>query len=166
MVQVRLATRSDLAEINAIYNFYVVNSTTTYQEILSNEKERDDWFSGRSSRHPVTVASIDNQVVGWASLNEFRVRSAYRFTTENSLYVRHDLHRKGIGSSLLEDQIHRARELGFHTIIAGVDAEQSASIALHLRFGFQQVAHMSQVGRKFDRWLDVIFLQLMLNDQR
>jgi phosphinothricin acetyltransferase len=159
---IRLATEADLGAINDIYNHYVLTSTTTYQEVPSTPDERLAWFRKREPRHVVTVAEIDGAVVGWASLNVFRERSAYRFSTENSVYVRHDMHRRGIGSVLLADQIERAKQSGFVTIVAGIDAAQSASIAIHAKHGFVEVGRFTKIGRKFDRWLDVVFMQRMV----
>ena len=137
-------------------------STCTYQEAPESLDARRQWFGHHDARHPVTVAILDSEIVGWGSLSEFRDRSAYRFTVEDSVYIRHDMHRRGIGAAILKDLIERARQIGFKTIIAGADGEQTASIAIHEKFGFEQVAHFRKVGYKFERWLDVIFLQLDL----
>jgi L-amino acid N-acyltransferase YncA len=162
---IRLATESDLAAIEEIYNHYVHTSTCTYQEVPGTMDERRAWFAQRDrSWHPVTVAEIDREIVGWGALGEFRPRSAYRFTVENSVYVRHDLHRRGIGRALLADLIERSRAIGHRSIVAGIDAEQGPSIRIHEACGFVQVAHLKQVGFKFGRWLDVIYLQLMLRE--
>ena len=103
-----------------------------------------------------------DSLVGWASLSPYHTRSAYPRTVESSVYVASSRHRRGIGRALMQDRISRAREAGHHTIIAGIDAEQAPSIALHESLGFVRVAHLRQVGFKFDRWLDVIYAQLML----
>jgi len=159
---IRLATEADLPAINEIYNHYVYTSTCTYQETPEPLDARLAWFEHHDARHPVTVAILAGQIVGWGALSEFRDRSAYRFTVEDSVYIRHDMHRRGIGAAILADLIERARTIGFKTIIAGADGEQTASIAIHRKFGFEQVAHFRNVGYKFDRWLDVIFLQMDL----
>ncbi len=158
----RPAVPADLPAINAIYNHFVEHSTCTYQTEPSTEFERAEWFAEHGPQHPVTVAEIDGEVVGWASLSRFHSRCAYKWTVENSVYVRHDQHGRGIGSALLADSIDRARAVGHHTIIALIDAEQAGSVALHLKFGFVQVAHLREVGFKFDRWLDVVYLQYIL----
>jgi phosphinothricin acetyltransferase len=158
----RPATRDDLRAINDIYNHYVSRSTCTYQEIEETMADRQAWFENRSERHPVTVMELAGEVVAWGSLNVFRARSAYRFSTENSVYVRHDLIGAGLGRMILADQIAAARRLGYRTIIAGIDAEQAGSIRLHEQFGFVNDAILRQVGRKFDRWLDVAFMQKLL----
>jgi L-amino acid N-acyltransferase len=156
---IRLATSADLRAINDIYNHFVANSTCTYQEEPSTDAERQVWLTAHGPRHPVTVAEIDGQVVGWGSLSPFHQRSAYRRTVESSIYVRHDRHRQGIGAALLQDLIERARVIGHHAIIAGIDSEQTASIAIHSKFGFEQVGHLKEVGFKYDRWLDVIYME-------
>jgi L-amino acid N-acyltransferase YncA len=161
-LSIRPATRADLGAINDIYNHFVAASTCTYQEEPSTMQEREQWFATHGAEHPITVAEVGGAVVGWGSLSRFHARSAYRRTVENSVYVAHDRQRQGIGSALLRDLIERAKSIGHHTIIAGIDTEQSPSVALHLRFGFEQVAHLKQVGFKFGRWLDVVYLQKML----
>jgi len=158
---IRPATPADLPAINEIYNHYVLHSTCTYQEEPSTAAEREVWLAAHSPAHPVTVAEEGGRVVGWASLSPFHPRSAYRRTVENSVYVRHDCQGHGIGSALLADSIDRAKALGHHTIIAGIDREQATSIALHRKFGFEQVAHLREVGFKFGRWLDVVYMQKM-----
>jgi phosphinothricin acetyltransferase len=163
--EIRLATEADLPAIEDIYNWYIPRSTCTYQEEIEPFEKRVAWYRHHGPRHPITVAELGGEVIGWGSLSEFRDRAAYRNTVEDSVYVRHDMHGRGIGSALLKDLIDRARALGHHTIIAGADGEQTVSIKLHAKFGFEPVAHFKQVGFKFDRWLDVVFLQLMLKDE-
>ena len=163
LATVRLATAQDLPAINDIYNYYVPRSTCTYQLEPETIEDRVAWFQAHDpQRYPVTVAEQGGEVVGWGALSKFRERAAYAPTVEGSVYIRHDRHRQGLGRLILLDLIERARSAGFHSLIGGVDAEQSASIALQESLGFQRVAHLKQVGHKFDRWLDVIYLQLML----
>jgi phosphinothricin acetyltransferase len=123
---------------------------------------RRQWFSQHDEKHPVIVAETDAKVVGWGSLSAYHARSAYRHTVEDSIYVHHQHQRRGVGSILLENLIDRARVLGHHVIIAGADAEQTASIALHTKYHFEKVGHFKQVGFKFGRWLDVIYMELRL----
>lgn len=159
---IRLAAEADLVAINDMYNHYVLRSTCTYQEEPDPIEKRWDWFARHGPRHPATVAELDGQVVGWGSLSPLHSRSAYRFAVEDSVYVHHDHHRRGIGAMILEDLIARARQVGHRTIIGSIDASQTASIALHARFGFTQAGHFKQVGFKFQRWLDVVYMQLLL----
>jgi L-amino acid N-acyltransferase YncA len=159
---IRLATLSDLPAINDIYNHYVLHSTCTYQEEPTTAAEREVWFLSHGPLHPITVADAGAEVLAWASLSPFHTRSAYRRTVENSVYVRHDVQRQGIGMALLVDSVERARTLGHHTIVSLIDREQAASVNIHQRLGFQQVAHLKEVGFKLGHWLDVVYLQKML----
>jgi L-amino acid N-acyltransferase YncA len=161
-VAIRPATEADLVAINDIYNHFVLTCTCTYQEVPEPITGRQQWFSHHDERHPVIVAEEGRKVVGWGSLSKFHERSAFRNTVENSIYIHHDHQRRGVGSALLKELIARARAHGYRAIIAGIDGEQTASVALHTKFGFQKVGHLKQVGFKFGRWLDVIYMELLL----
>lgn len=162
LCEIRPAAEADLASINDIYNHYVLNSTCTYQEEPETIESRHRWFRHHGEKHPVIVAVADGQVIGWGSLSPYHARSAYGRTVENSVYVNHQHHRKGIGSLLLEELIARARTLEHRAIIAGIDADQEASVALHSKFQFEKVGQLKQVGFKFGLWLDVIYMELLL----
>jgi phosphinothricin acetyltransferase len=161
-VNVRPASHADLRAINAIYNHYVVHSTSTYQTVPSTEREREEWFSGHGERHPVIVAEIDGAVVGWGSLSRFHPRQAYENTVEDSIYIHHERLGRGLGTILLRDLLRLATEIGHHTVLGGIDASQAPSIALHEKFGFTKVSHLREVGFKQGRWLDVLWMQKML----
>jgi L-amino acid N-acyltransferase YncA len=161
-IQIRVATAQDLPTINDIYNHYVLNSTCTYQEQPESPEGRAAWFARHGPDHPVTIATLDDAIVGWGALSPFHVRTAYRNTVENTVYVSPTHLRRGIGTMLLNDLVDRARELNHHTILAIIDADQHPSLALHAAAGFEQVAFLKQVGYKFDRWLNVIYMQLLL----
>jgi phosphinothricin acetyltransferase len=159
---IRSASRADLAAINEIYNHYVINSVCTYQEAPSTADERGRWFDAHGPNQAIIVAELDGQIVGYGSLSSFHQRSGYRFTAENSVYVRHEMLGRGIGGELLAELIRRARSLGYRVIIATVDSGQESSLRLHERSGFVRCGHLKQVGFKFGRWLDVIYLQYLL----
>jgi L-amino acid N-acyltransferase len=160
---IRLATTADLWAINDIYNYYVLRSTCTYQLEPETEEARRTWFEQHSpDKHPVTVALLGEEVVGWGAISPFRPRAAYAHSVEASVYLRHDVHRRGIGKALLLDLIARAKAAGHHTLIGGASADQTASLALQESLGFQQVGYLKEVGFKFGRWLDVVYCQLML----
>lgn len=159
---IRPASRHDLAEINAIYNHYVLHSTCTFQTEPATDAERLAWFENHGREYPIIVAQVGNDMLGWASLSRYHTRCAYRHTVENSVYVRHDRHRLGVGRALLAELIRLAEQVGHHSILALVAADQPASLTLHERQGFDRVAHLHEVGFKFDRWIDVIFMQRML----
>jgi L-amino acid N-acyltransferase len=162
---IRLARDGDLEAINAIYNHYVERCTCTYQETPETMEGRRQWFAGHGASHPVTVAEIDGRIVGWGALSSYHSRCAYRYTVENSVYVAADFHGRGLGSALLADLIQRAKALGHRAIIAAIDSEQTASIALHAKFGFAAVGRFRQVGFKFGRWLDVVYMELLLTGE-
>jgi L-amino acid N-acyltransferase YncA len=124
---------------------------------------RQAWLAEHDAAHPVTVAAAaDGTVAAWGSLSRFRARPAYSHTVESSVYVDHRQHGRGLGRLMVDDLLERARALGHHTVVAGVTGDQETSLVLHRAAGFSEVARFQQVGRKFDRWLDVVFLQLML----
>jgi phosphinothricin acetyltransferase len=161
---IRLAKKEDCEAIDAIYNYYVKHSTCTYQLEVESLAERLEWFERHGSRHPIFVCEKDTVIVGWGSLSPFSPRAAWNYTVESSVYVKQDSHRCGIGAALMTKLIASARERGHHTILASIDGEQQASIELHRKFGFKTVAKIPEVGHKFDRWLDVVYMQLMLEN--
>ena len=162
LVSVRLATLDDAPAIAAIYNVEVENHTSTFDLVPRTLDEQRSWISARSGAFSAVVATIDGQVVGFASLSPYKERPAYRTTVENSVYVSREHPRLGIGRTLMEHVIGIAADSGFHSIVARVEASGTASRALHLGCGFELVGVEREVGRKFNRWLDVAVLQLML----
>ena len=158
--KIRLAEESDAKAISAIYNYYVRESTCTFDLEIESIQRRLDWLRAHDDHHPVTVCCVDQNVIGWASITRWHARPAYSQTVEFSVYIDHRWHRRGIGRSLLIDLIDRAKTIGFHVLIGGVCTEQVASMELQKSLGFVEVARYTEVGRKFDRWLDVAYLQL------
>lgn len=162
--ELRLATEADLPAINDIHSHYVKTTTSTYALEPMTPEQRHAWFVGRAEIHPVTVVEIDGEIVSWGAMGTFRVLGGYRNTVENSLYVHPNHVRKGLGTLMLLDQLDRCRQLGLHAIVAVVDSGQTASIQLHLKHGFKEVGRLPQIGRKFDRWLDAVFLEMVFDD--
>ena len=159
---IRTATREDAAAINDIQNYYVERSTVTFLMKPLTLRQRIDWFDAHSEAHPITVAVADDAIIGWGALGTFRSAAAYGHTSELSVYVHHDWHRRGVGRAIVEDLVERARALGHHAIVGCCCSEAAASIALLEALGFARVGHLPEVGRKFDRWLDVVFVQKLL----
>lgn len=158
----RLATKADAPAITELLNHYVGGSTNTFIMEPQTIEQRLAWFDERSESHPAIVAEVDGAFAGWGALSLHNPRGGYRHTADVSVYVRPDLHRRGIGRALVAELIARARSGGHHTLIAQCCTESAASIALHESLGFARVGELRQVGRKFDRWLDITLLQLML----
>lgn len=159
----RNATEHDLPEILAIYNHSILHTTAVYDYTPHTLDMRRKWFEQKQEGgYPVIVADKDHAVAGFASYGPFRSWAAYKYTVENSVYVHPVFQGMGIGKQLLAVTIERAKQLEVHTILAGIDATNKASIRLHTGFGFVQAAHFSQVGFKFNKWLDLAFYQLLL----
>jgi phosphinothricin acetyltransferase len=163
-MKIRPATRADLPAILEIYNEAVLNTTATYDYEPRTLEQRTQWFEERQrDGYAVLVAEDDDgRIVGWGALNPYHARPGYRFTTENSVYIAADQRGKGFGKMLLAPLIEAARQRGLHAIIAAIDASNPASVRLHERFGFKTVGHFKEVGFKFDRWLDVVYMELIL----
>jgi len=163
-ITVRPASLDDVDAITRIYNEAVLTTTATYDLEAQTVEARVKWFHDHEDTGmPMFVAEEEGVVVGWSSLSIFRGKEGYRFTVENSIYISESHRGRGLGRRMLAGLIDTARSLGLRSIIAGIDAETEASIRLHASFGFEKVAHLKQVGFKFGRWLDVVFMQLILD---
>jgi len=163
MISIRYATENDLPEILAIYNDVIMNTTAVYDYEPHTLEMRQQWFRTKQEQgFPVFVATENGKIAGLSSIGPFRAWAAYKFSVENSVYVASDSRGRGIGKLLLPPLIEEAKKLQLHTVIAGIDAENEASIRLHRHFGFKEVAYFKEVGYKFNRWLDLKFLQLII----
>ncbi len=159
---IRASHESDLGAILAIYNEQVENSTATFDIELRSMDAQLEWV--KQFEHPfvLLVAERGGDVVGWGCLHPFGVKPGYRFTTENSVYVRADVRGMGVGRALLAALIEAGAANGFHTIVARIAGDNPASVHLHESLGFEHAGREREVGRKFDRWLDVVVMQRML----
>jgi L-amino acid N-acyltransferase len=165
-MHIRDATAADLPGIVAIYNEVIANSTAIYSYLPVTLADRQQWWQARTAQgYPVLVAADFSGVRGFASFGDFRSWPGYRFTVEHSVHVRADCRGQGVGSQLVQALLPRAAACDKHVIIGGVDAANSASIRFHERLGFTQVGHLREVGYKFERWLDLVFLQRRLSDR-
>jgi phosphinothricin acetyltransferase len=160
---VREATAQDVPAILAIYNEVIATTTAVYRDDPADLEDRVAWWHDRQRQgYPVLVAADGGDVVGFASFGDFRNWPGYRFTVEHSVHVRADRRGEGVGHALMVALMDRAQRLGKHVMVAGVDAENAASLRFHQRLGFVPVAHLREVGFKFGRWLDLVFLQVIL----
>jgi phosphinothricin acetyltransferase len=162
---IRDAEIGDLPQILAIYNDVIATSTAVYATQLTSLVERAEWFDQRRQRgFPVLVAAEGDSVLGFSSFGEFRgVWNGYRYSVEHSVHVRADARGRRVGRRLVEALFPLAEALGKHVMIGGVDAANEGSIRFHERLGFARVAHFKEVGHKFGRWLDLVFLQRFLD---
>ena len=163
MITVRHATENDLPQILDIYNDIIKNTTAVYYYEPQTLQMRKAWFDERKEQgFPIFVAEEEGVILGMSTIGPFRLPTAYKFSVENTVHVAAHARGKGIGKLLMPPIIDAARELKLHTIIAGIDAGNEVSLHLHKSFGFDEVAHFKEVGFKFERWLDLKFLQLIL----
>ncbi|MEP6829074.1 MAG: N-acetyltransferase family protein [Rhizomicrobium sp.] len=156
------AQEADLSAITAILNHAAAHTTASWHEYPKSDAEMADWFAARKRDYTVLAARDASGFLGYASYGLFRGPSGYRLTAEHSLYVREDARGRGIGKALLAALIDTARAQGLHVLVGGVDGDNALSIALHKTFGFEEVGRMPEAGRKFDRWLTLVFLQKRL----
>jgi L-amino acid N-acyltransferase len=161
-MRVRLARPTDAEPMRAIYNAEVTGSTATFDLVPRTPEEQLVWLGDHRGPYPAVVAVDDDDVLGFGSLSEYKNRPSYATTVEDSVYVG-ALHRgKGVGRALLEEIVQLATQHGFHSVIARIGGDNQASIALHEACGFTVVGVEREVGRKFNRWLDVSVLQRLL----
>jgi L-amino acid N-acyltransferase YncA len=159
-MQIRDAIQADFDEITAIYNEVLTNSTAIYSDRPTTSEERIAWWRMRQEQgYPVLVARDDGSIAGFGTFGDFRPWPGYRFTVEGTIHIPSSARGQGVGTELLQALIVRAGTLGKHMMIAGVDSENTASLRFLERFGFERVGHLREVGYKFDRFLDLIFLQ-------
>jgi L-amino acid N-acyltransferase YncA len=162
-IEIRPAGTDDLQAMLAIYNHAIINTTAVYDYQPRTSDAQRQWFETKQAqRLPVLVAVDNATIIGFGSFGPFRPWPAYQFTVENSLYVDSAFRRKGAGTALLASLVTAAHTAGYHTMVAGIDATNEASLALHRKAGFEPVAHFREVGWKFERWLDLVFMERLL----
>jgi L-amino acid N-acyltransferase YncA len=164
---IRDAVTADLPGIRDIYNDAVLNTTAIWNEQPVDLANRQAWFDARQAqRYPILVAvdaAASGEVLGYASFGDWRPFEGFRHTVEHSVYIRNDQRGNGLGPKLMVALIERARTCEKHVMVAAIESGNAASIRLHERLGFTLNGQMPQVGVKFGRWLDLTFMQLILN---
>ncbi len=165
MRKIRPATHDDLPALLAIYNDVVATSTAVFSLEPTTLEERRRWYDARvNAGFPVLVADVDGTVAGFASFAEFRgAWHGYRFSVEHSVHVAAAHRGRGLGPQLVEALFEPARAMGKHVMIGGIEASNAGSLRMHERLGFERVAHFREVGHKFGRWLDLVFVQRFLD---
>ena len=162
---IRDADETHVEAIAAIYNDAVQHTTSIWNESTVDAAERRAWLDARRRQNYPVLVAVDplGEVLGYASFGDWRAFDGYRHTVENSVYIRPASRGAGIGEALMRALIARARQAGKHAIVAGIEARNRASIRLHEKLGFTQAGFFPEVGVKFGQWLDLVFLQIILD---
>ncbi|AXG74469.1 N-acetyltransferase [Flavobacterium arcticum] len=162
-ITIKLAQLSDVAQILSIVNHAILHTTAIYDYKPRTLTDMEHWFTAKQQGNfPVLVAVQNNIIVGYASYGHFNAKEGYKYCVEHSVYVTEGYAGKGIGKLLLATLIEHAKQQKLHTMIGLIDADNKNSIAFHEKFGFTKTGVLQQVGYKFDRWLDVQYMQLIL----
>jgi phosphinothricin acetyltransferase len=160
---VRDAGEADLPGILAIYNDAVVNTTAIWNDLIVDLENRRTWWRARTDAgFPILVAVEGDNVLGYASYGPFRPFDGYRQTVEHSVYVATSARRRGVARALMQALEARARQAGMHVMLGGIAGDNAASLRLHAELGFAESARMAEVGQKFGRYLDLVFMQKVL----
>ena len=164
-ISIRHAEERDAEAIRSIYNYEVEHETATFDLVPRSLEDQLEWQRARTGAFCVYVAELDGEVVGFGALSPYKERAAYRTSVEDSVYIRRDLGRQGIGRAMLSHLLEAAENGGFHAVMARITTLSEGSIALHEALGFQLVGIERQIGRKFNKWLDVALMQCLLSER-
>ena len=160
---IRNAKRDDLPLILKIVNYEIEHSTSIYDYQKRTIENQTVWFEKKKlEKMPIIIAEENGLVIGFGTFGIFRPWEGYQFSAEHSIYLDKNSRGKGTGKKIMNKLIHLAKEQDFHIMIAGIDANNSKSIEFHENFGFREVGRFNQIGFKFEKWLDLIFMQLFL----
>ena len=159
---IRSIKLSDCKSITDIYNYYIETTTITFEEIPITVSEMQNRVNGIHELFPYLVYEENEEILGFAYVGTFHSRCAYRFTLENSIYLRNGYQGKGIGKALMNELLNEVKKRDTHSIIAVIALPNERSINLHEVFGFKNIGVLKEVGRKFDKWIDVGYWELIL----
>lgn len=160
---IRPAVAKDVQSILSIVNYAILHTTSNYNYEPQSYEIQMVWFEDKQKNgFPVMVAEHDGNVVGYGAYGTFREKIGYQYTVEHSVYVSENFIGKGIGKLLLTSLIEFAKQHGIRTMIGAIDAENQGSIDFHKKFGFTECGIIKDAAFKFDRWLDLLFMQLIL----
>jgi L-amino acid N-acyltransferase len=162
---IRAAQKADVVGIRDIYNHVIATSTAVYTTEPRSLEDRITWFEDRAAKgFPVLVAEDCGMIVGFATYGEWRGSWAgYLYTVEHTVHVIENRRGQGIGKALMVDLLQLCKMQGKHVMLGAVDAANTASLRFHETLGFERASHFKEVGRKFDRWLDLVFVQKTLS---
>lgn len=158
---IRPVNFNDAAQIAEIYNYYILNSHSTFEteEVVADDMQNRIGYLNKN--YPFLIAEENERVLGYAYATQFKLRDAYKHSAEVSVYVKNGEHGRGVGTQLYKNLFDKLFRKDFHALIAGIALPNEASIYLHEKFGFEKVAHFREVGFKFGKWIDVGYWQLI-----
>ena len=159
---IRNAEARDAKAISEIYNYYILNTVITFEESPVDEAEMARRIAHVRERLLWLVEEVDGEVIGYCYATEWRVRSAYRFSVESTVYLKNGCGGNGIGTKLYQELIHQLKHKNVHTVIGGISLPNDSSVALHEKMGFVNIARFKEVGFKMDKWVDVGYWQLLI----
>lgn len=156
---IRAATPNDAARVAEIYNYYIINTTVTFEVDPVTTAAMEERIREVSEKYPWLVYELEGQVVGYAYAGAWKSRCAYRYSVETSVYLKNDAAGRGLGTELYRELLSRLADLKLHSVIGGMALPNDGCVALHKKFGFEKVAHFKEVGRKFEQWIDVVYYE-------
>jgi phosphinothricin acetyltransferase len=159
---IRPVRPGDAVSIAGIYNYYIENSGITFEEIPFSVHEMEERILEISAKYPWLVWEEAGDVTGYAYVNTWKERAAYRYAAELSIYIKHDCQGKGMGRELLRRLLEEVRKTDIHALVSGITLPNEASVALHEKFGFKKIACFNEIGFKLDKWLDVGYWELIV----
>ena len=177
MVNIRLATPDDAPALLRIYSYYVENTCISYELESPTVEEFRHRIEEVLKHYPYLVAELDDPdssfftlhsslILGYCYVHRFRERAAYDHCVETSIYIDKDAHRSGIGSALYAELEKRLRAQGIINLCASITAEAEPSIRFHTKHGYTKVAHFHKCGRKFNKWLDMIWMEKFIAEHK
>jgi L-amino acid N-acyltransferase YncA len=161
-MNIRKVEICDAADISSIYNYYVENTIITFEEVPVSTEEMASRIESISSQYPFLVYEENRKVIGYAYVTQWKARSAYRYSAEDTVYLHPDAKGKGIGSILLRQLLEEVKNTELHVLVGGIALPNEASIALHEKFGFKKIGQFEEIGFKFGKWIDVGYWELKL----
>ncbi len=160
-MNIRKVELDDSAQIADIYNHYILNTHHTFETEALSAEEMSERIGAVCEKYPYLVAEIDGEIQGYVYASQFKLRQAYQYAVEASIYVRNQQKQKGIGSALYRAFLEELKETSIHAIMAGISLPNDASVKFHEKLGYEKVAHFREVGYKLGRWVDVGFWEML-----
>lgn len=160
-MNIRQVKLEDAAQVAEIYNYYIQNTHHTFETEPLSADEMEKRIAETMEHYPFLVAEENGEILGYAYATRFRMREAYEFSVESSIYVKNDAKQRKIGTQLYVQLFDELAETNVHAIVAGIALPNDASISFHERLGFEKVAHFKEIGYKLGRWIDVGYWEMI-----